>query len=98
MTTTAGEIATALDKAVIGELDFDTHCDIPIGPEETCPNVGVWLMILGAHCGGPSEPDRLVMCQQHYEFVMDGAYVECGNCHGMNQPRDFIVTVERLKP
>lgn len=89
---------TKEDRVILDSLDFEPPCDIKTN-QQPCEDVAAWVMVLRAHCPAGVESVTRLVCQDHYQYVVDGGRGFCSDCRTSGLTlRDFVIRLEPIKP
>lgn len=97
MTIVSPEVDT--DRTVLEDLDFELPCALRrLGrPDWKCPDPARWIITLRPHCRATAQTTVLI-CQHHYERVIEGGRARCPGCGDRPVLRDFTIRLEPLNP
>lgn len=105
MTATDSEVIEKYETTTIEALDFEIPCDLsetysrwPLPRTIPCPHPAAWVLVMRAHHPEHAPVTTLLICQSHYEYIVNGGPAWCDTAKAYYRPHDFIIRLEPLKP
>lgn len=105
MTETARDVIEKYETTTIEVLEFEIPCDLTevrqifvFTQEQPCQNPAAWVLVVRPHHPDHGGIATLLICQYHYDYIVNGGTAWCEKANDYYRLQDFIIRLEPLKP